>query len=230
MSNIPPPSLRSLYPGNADLRRYLLLGRKNLDMVVSAMRSQGLQIDTGDNVMEFGSGCGMTLRHWDDNSFSFYGLDPYEESVEWSQRVFPSAKFVLTDLEETTWFDDKFFSLIYSPHLFMSLTEELQDKWLVELNRILKPGGMLVVFLRGERESRRNLEGDALKCFNEGELIVVGEDSAGTSECHACHPRSYAEKHFSQYLPVIDYEPAQVFDVDGLRVGVKAVCVMRRIG
>jgi len=228
--NIPSPSLRSLHPGNKELRKFLVSGSKNLELVTSILKSQGIRQSKLENIFEFGCGCGMNIQHWDAEGLSIYGVDPDSNAIEWCKNHYPNMEFSELEIYDQLGFDDDFFDLIYAPHIFMSFTESLQDKWLQELKRVLKPGGLLIVFLRGERESFINLQEKERKQFENGELVVLNRIQTPTIDCRACHPEKYVAEHFSSFMPVIEYIPSQSFNIDDTTITVKAVCVLRKIG
>ena len=119
----------------------------------------------GRKVMDFGSGAGRTLRHFREEARDgeFWGVDLHGPSVEWMlENICPpfnawqSAAVPPLALEYGT------FDLIYTVSVFTHLTDESLP-WLLELHRLLKPGGLLINSYMG----RWNSEWFAHETWNE---------------------------------------------------------------
>jgi len=84
-------------------------------------------------------------------------------------------------------FADATFDLVYAISVFTHLPETLQWPWIVELHRVIEPGGVLLLTLSGEGDFERITESEREQ-FRRGELVVVDADYAGTNMCGVYHP------------------------------------------
>lgn len=82
------------------------------------------------------------------------------------------------------------FDLIYALSVFSHLDEPLQRDWLAEFRRLLRPGGLLVLSLLGER-LRHRLGREEQRRFDRGEIVVQRPRMAGRNLCTVFHPRAY---------------------------------------
>jgi SAM-dependent methyltransferase len=104
---------------------------------------------SGQTVLDFGCGTGRVLRWFAaEPNLNLVGCDIHEASVAWMQASFPPAVRLYANghaapLPEA----DDTFDLIYCGSVFSHLTD--WAPWLLELRRILKPGGALVASLHG---------------------------------------------------------------------------------
>jgi SAM-dependent methyltransferase len=102
-------------------------------------------------VLDFGCGAGRTLRHFADDAreAEFWGCDIHAESVAWlNANLNPPLQAFVNDEEPPLQRPDGSFDLIYAFSVFTHLTDSW-SAWLLELNRLLTPGGILVASFLG---------------------------------------------------------------------------------
>jgi SAM-dependent methyltransferase len=100
----------------------------------------------GKRVLDFGSGAGRTLRHFlaEAEQGEFWGTDIDQASVEWmSQNLTPPLQAWHASQIPPLGLEHGTFDLIWSVSVFTHLTYNSTD-WLLELHRLLKPGGYLI--------------------------------------------------------------------------------------
>jgi len=106
-----------------------------------------------ERVLDFGCGCGRTLR-WLMESYPathFYGADVYADAIDWCARNLPDGAFVNSKPEPPLPFESSYFDVVYCFSVFTHLDERMQDMWLIEIKRILKPGGIVILTVHGDR-------------------------------------------------------------------------------
>lgn len=106
------------------------------------------------NILDFGCGWGRIIRFFlkDIEPSRLLGVDPLEEMVALCKQQNRWCGFErIPDVPPSQLKEDTF-ELIYSFSVFSHLSEEMHNKVLAELSRLLKPGGLLVVTTWG-RES-----------------------------------------------------------------------------
>lgn len=150
----PPPKLaRRVFavPIGSDFNRaYNVLGAQTKQQVVS-MLPDDWDFD-GRRILDFGCGAGRTLRHFMEEAevADIWGTDIHEPSIDWiNQNLSPSIHGWKSAGLPPLGLEHESFDLIYAVSVFTHLADE-SLLWLVELHRLLKPGGRLIVTYMGE--------------------------------------------------------------------------------
>lgn len=115
----------------------------------------------GKRVLDFGCGSGRVLRHFltEAQGAEFWGCDIHLPSIEWLEAnlVPPLHVFVNPELPPLP-HSDGWFDLIWAASVFTHLTSSW-SAWLLELKRILRPGGLLLVSYLGQASELPGVDG-----------------------------------------------------------------------
>ena len=106
----------------------------------------------GRRVLDFGCGVGKLLRHFLDEAehCEFIGCDIDEPSIDWMRQNFSPPLTVFTCGERPGLeLPDEHVDLTLAMSVFTHLTDHWAG-WLLELHRILRPGGRLICTFLGE--------------------------------------------------------------------------------
>ena len=109
----------------------------------------------GRRMLDFGCGAGRTLRHYmkEAESAEFWGVDIDERSIEWLQaNLCPPLNVAKGDVRPPLPFADNFIDFAWAISVFTHLPDT-SPEWLLELHRVLKPDGLLMVSYMGEHNS-----------------------------------------------------------------------------
>jgi SAM-dependent methyltransferase len=208
---LPPARLRAqIGPLHADSEFFLRSGRSQAELVRDLLRESGLVIAELDALLDFGCGCGRVLRHWSGLARTRRcGCDIDSKMVEWCAANLPFAAVTQNELSPPLPYATSSFDLIYAFSVFTHLSEELQHTWIDECQRVLRPGGHLLISTLGEYYvERKRLTASEREAFFRGRLVVLYERSAGTSLCSAYHPPSYVRGRLARGLDVVAFRPA----------------------
>ena len=146
---LPPPAERH---GPED-SKYLEWGRYDHDVLLAHIRS-GLPSIDNLAVMDFGCHSGRVLRHFlremREYGWKLTGVDVSARHIEWMRRNFPPEFQVYTgSVLPVLPFESNSFDVIYGLSVFTHI-KFLWDAWLLELRRVLKPGGLLIQTIHTE--------------------------------------------------------------------------------
>jgi SAM-dependent methyltransferase len=104
----------------------------------------------GRRVLDFGCGSGRVLRQFLPEAVAgeFWGCDLHSPTIAWlDEHLSPPLRFYVND-EIPTPHPDGYFDLVYAISVFTHITHDW-SAWLLELHRILRPDGLLLVTFCG---------------------------------------------------------------------------------
>ena len=102
-------------------------------------------------ILDFGCSSGRTVRFWKDEAWAeVWGCEVDNARVRWCQaNLSDQFRFVQTTTTPHLPFEDRYFSLVYAGSVFTHI-RDVPDCWLLELRRIVEPGGLLYITLHDE--------------------------------------------------------------------------------
>jgi SAM-dependent methyltransferase len=145
---IPHRNNREGYCGD-DHARYWLTGLEDYDKVVSALDRASV---AGRRMYDFGGSTGRVFRHFfcQDRSFEVWTSDFKVANFAWNQRNVPrDVRIFLNGFYPSLPIPDAHFDLITAFSVFTHI-DELESPWLLELRRILRPGGLLYLTIHDD--------------------------------------------------------------------------------
>jgi SAM-dependent methyltransferase len=92
-----------------------------------------------------------------------------------------------TELQPPLPYPDGAFDFVYAFSVFTHLSVELADRWMAELRRVVKPGGLVWFTIHGQSYRERLLPEEKVR-FDAGEIVVWLPEIEGTNLCGAYWP------------------------------------------
>lgn len=193
---VPPALLRYKVSEDLDIGTFLKVGEKTASAIEKALDDAGFALSQMSPVLDFGCGCGRTMRWLVDRypQTAFFGTDVDATSVGWCQKHLKAS--VCTNMSVPPLpFAGGIFDFVYAISVFTHLDEELQQAWLVEMHRVLRPGGVLLVTVHGAGAQQELNERDA------GILRAQGLLVKRSSKLRGIHPEWYQTTfHAEEYV------------------------------
>ena len=152
---VPPRELWVGY-GYPDEKTYLAEGRKDATELIRIVEASGFPISQTRRILEFGCAAGRMIRHFMDLApkAELWGVDIGAGHIRWCiNNLSLPIHFATTTLVPHLPFEDRNFDLIFCGSIFTHI-EDLQEAWLLELGRILRPGGRLYLTIHDENTVR----------------------------------------------------------------------------
>lgn len=149
---LPPPELRAGYsPG--DDAHYLRSGAKDAASVRALIARCAPDAGPIRRVLDWGCSSGRVIRHWTDVATSggeAWGCDICATSLNWaSENLAPPFRFFQCTTRPPLPLPDASLDLVYGISVFTHI-RELFDTWLMELRRVVRPGGVVVATILDE--------------------------------------------------------------------------------
>ena len=210
---IPVPPARIRIEVSAMRGRWLKGGSTDAKLLREMLRRHGSPIEAMDAILDFGCGCGRVARHWAKlDGPEIHGADISRPSVRWCRRNLRFMHAYRSGLEPPLRFASGTFDFIYALSVLTHLPEHTGRRWLAELVRILKPGGLLLFTVHGERFLDQ-LNPQQRSRFRSGEFLVVPrpETLAGTNAYASFHPSEYV---MNNLLPPLGVDLVEYVDLD----------------
>ena len=151
---LPPTSLRHYYgfkDGKYHDDLYLKTGLNDTTSLRKILTEDGFEF-SNTVAMEFGCSGGRLIRHFEEEAHhgEFWGVDLHSAAIHWAQaHMSPPFHFCTTSTVPHLPFESNYFDLIFAGSVWTHIGE-LDDAWLLEMRRILKPGGRLYVTISDE--------------------------------------------------------------------------------
>lgn len=104
--------------------------------------------DPADTILDAGCGTGRNMHWFLQNNFNIYGTDISGDAVRDLVNKYPDLpadKFLVSSVEETSFPDGHFDHIICSAVLHFANSTAQFNKMMIEMTRILKPGGTLFI-------------------------------------------------------------------------------------
>ena len=155
---IPPAKLIVLVTGSADSAWYTEGGKLGAESICRTLtecrrvsRQHSRPSSTSAAAVGVSSATGGPLT-----SASLHGADQNPNLVEWCRQHLPFAKFQSNTLEPRLDYADQQFEFAYALSVFAHMPEDLQQPWMSELWRVLRPGGHLLITTQGDEYLQPN--------------------------------------------------------------------------
>lgn len=99
----------------------------------------------GEKILDLGCGNGRYFEYFRDKKVNYFGADNSEKLIEIAKNKYPGIHFQVADALNLP-FLDNFFDKVISIATFHHIPlEEFRIKFLDEVKRVLKPGGILIL-------------------------------------------------------------------------------------
>lgn len=197
-NHLPPTELRYRVSSSPDPYEFVAVGKICANDIQSALKLVGRELSSFDRILDFGCGCGRTLVHMKamaPNS-KFDGIDIDDNAIAWCKGNLNFANFRLSKETPPIDYEPNTFDCIYVISVFTHLDEDYQFRWLEELQRISKPGAVVVLTVNGSK----NGQGFFFeRSYEEGLFPAWYQNTY--------HSRDYVYENFGKYFEVLKHLP-----------------------
>ncbi len=167
-------------------------------------------------VCEWGCGPARIIRHMasfsGEKTFYLHGFDYNPSTIKWCKNNIKGIDFDLNTLNPPLPCKTSSFDCVYNLSVFTHLSEEMHFKWVDELQRVVKPGGLIIITTHGDN-FKHILVGDELHQYEMGKLVVRGEIEEGKRCYVAYHPEKFVLRELlHDGLDVIAHYPGPVIE------------------
>lgn len=165
------------------------------------------------NLLDWGCGPARIIRHMPailGNTCFYYGTDYNPRTIDWCKRTIKGVHFSKNELHPPLDYNDAFFHIIYGISIFTHLSAPMHQAWSQELQRVLSPGGILLLTTQGNA-FRMKLTEEERKSFDAHQLVVRGKVKEGHRIFSAFQPEPLMRQLFESLI-LVEHQPGQVTD------------------
>ncbi len=205
---LPPPGLCFRSAISYDPAHFLSSGVIGAEAVEGLLEGVGRLLSVFGTVLDFGCGCCRVSRHLMKKmpDASFQGTDIDERAVRWVNSNIPRMKVTVMSQGDPLPYGEGTFDLVMAVAVFPLLNAEHQLFYLGEIRRVLAPGGILLLTLKGAGR-RHELSPEARTWFDAGQAVVVEPESSGSIYCLAYHPEVFVRNTLVADYETLDFKP-----------------------
>jgi len=149
---VPPVELTMGY-GAGNMEHYLACGRRSYEILTRILQAQRMELAAGDAILDWGGAAGRVVRNFATEAkqgCQVWGCDVHAPSIQWAQaHLSPPFKFFNSSSLPHLPFPEGAFKVIYGLSVMTHLIA-LRDLWLLELRRVLRPDGCLILTVHDE--------------------------------------------------------------------------------
>jgi SAM-dependent methyltransferase len=211
-------------------------GLTNAMQISSKAEQHHHSIRSAGSVLDFGCGTSRILRYFVEflPGPRYYASEVFLENVHWGQLAFPEVTYLHQNSFPPIEMKDEHFDIIYAYSIFTHLEEKFHLLWLSELHRLLKPGGLLILTVHGERVLSRCKQEDNVrrsmlfegkdhrevvsKFANEGYVFYTGYEpgylTQGGLDAErfgiAYISKKYIRRNWTKWFDVLEHEEGAV--------------------
>jgi SAM-dependent methyltransferase len=198
---IPPPQLRMGYARDSE-QFYLSWGEGTANSLREALARHRIRLAPGAALLEWGRASGRVLRHFaqEARKGDVWGTDVDGAHLMWAkENLSPPFRFLTCTAYPHLPFEDGTFALVYGISVFTHIYH-LLDMWLMEIRRILAPGGCALVTIHDEHSWQWLRENWATSTLWHG-LLSEEEIGKGLTDdvCVLARGRSGAWSHLQTF-------------------------------
>jgi ubiquinone/menaquinone biosynthesis C-methylase UbiE/tetratricopeptide (TPR) repeat protein len=213
---VPPVDLTMGY-GAGDLKHYLACGARSAGMLRDVMARNAVTLEAGDSILDWGGAAGRVVRNFAAEArqgVNVWGCDVHAPSIEWAKNhLSPPFKFFNSLALPQLPFPEATFKFICGFSVFTHLVV-MRDLWLLELRRVLRPDGCLVLTIHDEN-TWASFRKNGMPQWMPAELRQLAEmpgelvDIRGSSweYCYTFFHSDYVRRIWGQYFRVAEIVP-----------------------
>jgi SAM-dependent methyltransferase len=211
----PVPPLSILWDAQAttDLAEYKRSGEETAALYWGLMRPY---LDASPSqparVCEWGCGPARIIRHLPalaaGRPIGFYGTDYNRDSIRWCRQHIPGVTFLENQLAPPLPFDTGFLDLLFARSVFTHLSEELHYRWVADIRRVLRPGGVFILTTHGEAYRGRLTARERVR-YDAGEFVIRTLAAEGRKLFTAFHSPDFVRTRLLAGLTILAHQPGQ---------------------
>ncbi|HEY2115313.1 MAG TPA: class I SAM-dependent methyltransferase [Candidatus Angelobacter sp.] len=189
-------------------KEFFATGKNEVAVVLGCVAGLGVSVDGKEPALDFGCGVGRLTRALAEHFAECCGVDISPTMITLAKEFnhdLPQCRFLLNERDKLESLPDNYFGFVYTSIVLQHIAERYIRKYIAELVRVLRPGGVLVFQLPD------SLRGSALTKIRAKVALrarlnsVLRKQEMGGMEMHCIRERAVRQ--------LVQTSGAQVVDV-----------------
>lgn len=214
----------------AELAGYVIGGESDARRALELYESQGAAIReaivrllgpewefSGRRILDFGCGSGRVLRQFlpEASDAEFHGCDVDEQCVAWmNEQLSPPVHVHRCDRLPPLPYQDNSFDAVWAIAVLSHLVDSWAE-WLLELRRVLVPGGVLLATVMGEASSEA-IAGEPWDPDRIGMTVLGAGRPWNAGGPMSLHSEWWVRARWGRAFDIVAYEPGAVCGQDAV--------------
>lgn len=215
--------------GMADAAGYLERGRLAIAAVERVLPEDWTW--TNKRVLDFGCGAGRAVRHLSEaaRTGEVWGCDIDPACIEWDRaNLDPGISFVVNGPRPPLPLEADTFDLVYALSVFTHIDQHWAS-WLIEMHRVLAPGGLLVATIMSEGMCEA-VSGEKWDESRVGMNVYECGQSWALGGPMVLHSPWWVREHWGRLFEVLEVRPRRFFEQGDSQLDDHGVAVVRKVG
>jgi SAM-dependent methyltransferase len=207
---LPPLPLMYEAYGHVDYGLYTEAGYPFAEYLAAAAASH-LGSPTPYSVCEWGCGPARILRHLPallPDGCRVFGTDYDPRTIAWCSANLSGISFRLNGLAPPLPFATHGIDLLYAVSVLTHLPEDLQVQWMAECVRVVRPGGLILLTVHGDR-CTDSLSREEREQYRRGRLVVRARVRAGTRAFVAYQSPRFMREVLLRDVEILAHNPPE---------------------
>lgn len=171
---------------------------------------------TGTTVLDWGCGPGRILRHLPEvfgPHGQYIGVDPNKNSIDWCREHLANPSIGnlsvhQSQLQPPLPLTPESIDFLYGISILTHLSEAAHTAWMIELMRVLRPGGVALLTTHGPAYKVKLTNQEQAR-FEQNEFVIRGQVQEGHRVFTAYHPPKKMRELFAPHAEVVAYVAGQ---------------------
>jgi SAM-dependent methyltransferase len=208
-----------------ETHRYFARAYQTVRGWLRALETHSFNLRTCGAVLEIGCGSARLIRHFRCmDGVRVVGTDADAKAIEWCRANVPGMEFYVNELSPPLPFQANSFDLAFAASVFTHIPLNVQQAWVDEMSRVVRPGGFFICTVEGWFNQRRQLSPEnRAELRAKRQLTLLPEDANSSLST-----RSLGSWDVFQLRDQVIGAFGSVFDILDYRPGVQDMLILQK--